>query len=282
MFVAMGADDDDEGIVIDINEMCDDSCNQSADCRKDHLCPGTQKGCCDARRAKRGTPHRVVRSGFGQTAGGKRLKLCKVNNEAEHARAAPRRAANADKRAEEASVPGFDVKAVALQEIAKAKAAYERALARFGHKRIDVYVFGASTGSKGFSLEEEAVSTIFKKINNNKPILRSSKWSSKKPDMCLIPNDERFSINDEDHVFLLADGDWRGQSGKELAHRIEKALHIFGEQHAEKAGGRIKPLWRGHGKGYPQGIGPYKVGLLVIERDAAGRLPFGWKRTDRK
>ena len=40
--------------------------------------------------------------------------------------------------------------------------------------------------------------------------------------------------------------------------------------------------WRGHGKGYPQGIGPYKVGLLVIERDAAGRLPFGWKPIDGK
>ena len=55
-----------------------------------------------------------------------------------------------------------------------------------------------------------------------------------------------------------------------------------GEQHAAASGGRIKTLWRGHGKGYPHGIGPYKVGLLVIERDAAGRLPFGWKRTDGK
>ena len=54
------------------------------------------------------------------------------------------------------------------------------------------------------------------------------------------------------------------------------------EQHAAPTSGRIKPLWRGHGKGYPKGIGPYKIGLLVIERDAAGRLPFGWKRTDRK
>ena len=35
-------------------------------------------------------------------------------------------------------------------------------------------------------------------------------------------------------------------------------------------------------KAYPYKIGPYKIGLLVIERDAAGRLPFGWKRTDRK
>ena len=66
MFDAMGADDDDEDIVIvdqgDINEMCDDSCNQSADCRKDHWCPGTVQGCCDARRVKQGTPHRVART----------------------------------------------------------------------------------------------------------------------------------------------------------------------------------------------------------------------------
>ena len=193
--------------------------------------------------------------------------------------------ANADKRAEEASMPSFNVKDVAPQEIAKAKTLYELALARFGTKYIDVYVFGASTGSgKAFSLESEAVSTIFKATGTNKPILRSSEWSSKGKDMymCLIPDDERFSINDPGHVLLLADGNWRGDSGRELAHRIEKELHIFGEQHAAKAGGRIKPLWRGHGCGYPQGIGPYKIGLLVIERDAAGRLPFGWKRTDRK
>ena len=275
MFDAMAAEDDVEDIVID--ELCDGSCKQSADCRKDHMCLGVEKGCCDARGVKRGTPHRVPRSGFGETAGGKRLKHCKVANAAAHARAAPVRKANADKRAEEASMPGVDVKAVAPQEIAKAKAAYERALARFGHKRIDVYVFGASTGSKGFSLEEEAVSTIFKKINNNKPILRSSKWSSKKPDLCLIPDDERFSINDSDHVFLLADGNWRGDSGRELAHRIEKELHIFGEQHAAKAGGRIKPLWRAHGKGYPQGIGSYKVGLLVIERPPLRLEAHGWQ-----
>ena len=55
----------------------------------------------------------------------------------------------------------------------------------------------------------------------------------------------------------------RGVSGKELSHQIEKALHIFGEQHAAASGGRIKPLWRGHGKGYPKGMRPYKVGLCI-------------------
>jgi len=88
-------------------------------------------------------------------------------------------------------------------------------------------------------------------------------------------------FSNSNHVFELADAG-RGESGKELSHRIEKALHIYGEQHAAQAGDRIKPLWRGHGKGYPKGRGPYKIGLLVIERDAAGRLPFGWKRTDGK
>ena len=284
MFAAMGADDDDEGIEIDdqgdINELCGGSCKQSADCRKDHWCPG--KHCYQVLCNRACVPHRAARSAFGQHKNGKRQKGCSAGNTAAHAKQEPVRQANADKRAEEASFPGFNVMAVAPQEIAKAKAAYEDALARFGHKHIDVYVFGASTGSgPAFSLKNEAVSTIFI-ATNNKPILRSSKCSSEKPDMCLIPNDERFSINDPDHVFLMADGNWRGDSGKELAHRIEKALHIFGEQHAAKAGGRITPLWRAHGKGYPQGIGQYKVGLLVIERDAARRLPFGWKRTDGK
>ena len=278
------SDDDDERIVIDdkgdINELCDGSCKQSADCRKDHSCLGNH--CFKVRGCARGTPHRAARSAFGQHQNGKRHKGCSAGNAAAHASQEPVRQANADKRAEEASFPGFNVKTIAPQEIAKAEAAYERALTRFGHKYIDVYVFGASTGSKGYSLEEEAVHTIFVANGQNKPILRSSQWSSKKPDMCVIPNAERFSINDSDHVFLLADGDWRGDSGKELAHSIEKALHIFGEQHAAKAGGRITPLWRHHGKGYPQGIGPYQVGLLVIERDAARRLPFGWKRSDGK
>ena len=105
--------------------------------------------------------------------------------------------------------------------------------------------------------------------------------SAKGSDECLVSSAERCSINDSDHVFEMADAG-RGASGAELSHLIEKALHIFGEQHAAATGGRIKPLWRGHGKGCPQGIGPYKVGLLVIERDAAGRLPFGWKRIDGK
>ena len=278
------SDDDDERIVIDdkgdINELCDGSCKQSADCRKDHSCLGNH--CFKVRGCARGTPHRAARSAFGQHQNGKRQKGCSAGNAAAHASQEPVRQANADKRAEEASFSGFNVKTIAPQEIAKAEAAYERALARFGHKYIDVYVFGASTGSKGYSLEKEACHTIFAANGDNKPILRSSQWSPKKPDMCVIPNDERFSINDSDHVFLLADGNWRGDSGKELAHSIEKALHIFGEQHAAKAGGRITPLWRAHGKGYPHGFGPYKVGLLVIERDAARRLPFGWKRSDGK
>jgi hypothetical protein len=281
MFDTMGAADDDEGIVIDdkgdINELCDGSCKQSADCRKDHWCKGSN---CSGRASR--TPHRAARSAFGQHQNGKRQRGCLAGNAASHAKQEPVRQANADKRAEEASFSGFNVKALATQEIAKAKVAYERTLARFGHKDIDVYVFGASTGSKGYSLEEEAVHTIFAANGHNKPILRSSQWSSKKPDMCVIPKDERFSINDSDHVFLLADGNWRGDSGRELAHRIEKALHIFGEQHAAKAGGRITPLWRAHGAGYPKGTGPYKVGLLVIERDAERCLPFGWKRSDGK
>ena len=285
MFDAMAAPDDEEGIVIndqgDINELCDGSCKQSADCPKDHWCPGTSK-CFKVRRVKCGTAHRVARSGFGTTAGGKRHKHCKVANAEMHAQQEPIRKANADKRAEEASVLGFDVNAVAPQEIAKATAEYERALAGFGHKPIDVYVFEASTGSgERFSLKNEAVSSIFIETNTNKPILRTAEWSAKKPAKCLVPDHERFSINDSDHVFELADAG-RGKSGKELSHRIEKALHIYGEQHAAPTRGHIKPLWRGHGKGYPKGRGPHKIGLLVIERDAAGRLPFGWVRTDGK
>ena len=253
------SDDDDERIVIDdkgdINELCDGSCKQSADCRKDHSCLGNH--CFKVRGCRRGTPHRAARSAFGQHQNGKRHKTCSAGNAASRAEQEPIRQANADKRAEEASFSGFNVKTIAPQEIAKAEAAYERALARFGHKYIDVYVFGASTGSgKAFSLESEAVSTIFKATGTNKPILRSSEWSSKGKDMCLIPDDERFSINDPGHVLLLADGNWRGDSGRELAHRIEKELHIFGEQHAAMAGGRIEPLWRGHGKGVPPGHRP--------------------------
>ena len=66
MFAAMGADDDEEGIEIDdqgdINELCDGSCGQSADCRKDHWCPG--KHCAKARGVRRDVRHRVPRSGF--------------------------------------------------------------------------------------------------------------------------------------------------------------------------------------------------------------------------
>ena len=271
----------------DVNELCDGACMQSAECRLDHMCSGND--CSKVRGVRHGVPHRVPRSGFGATAGGTRHKGCMQSNNAAKAKpgygeskaksAADKRA---DKRTEEAMHPPFDVIAVAPQEIASATAAYERTLTRFVSQPIDVYVFGASTGSgERFSLKNESVSSIFLKTNTNKPILRSSKWSAKGSGECLVPSTERFSINNSDHVFEMADAG-RGISGKELSHQIEKALHIFGEQHAAASGGRIKPLWRGHGKGYPKGLGPYKVGLLVIERDAAGRLPFGWKRTDGK
>ena len=272
------------------NELCHGLCMQSAECRLDHMCQGPH--CFMVRGARKGVPHRVPRSGFGATAGGKRHKGCMQGNNAAKARPsygkgraennarnnAKNQAKGAEKRAEEASIPSFDVIAVESQEIAGATAAYKRALDGFVSQRVDVYAFVASTGSgERYSLKNESVSSIFR--CNGNPILRSSKWSAKGSDDCLIPDAERFSINNSDHVFEMADAG-RGASGKELAHRIEKALHIFGEQHAAASGGRIKPLWRGRGKGYPQGIGPYKVGLLVIERNAAGCLPFGWKRTD--
>ena len=263
----------------DQEELCDDSCMQRAECRKDHICPGSH---C------RKNPHRVPRSGFGQTAGGKRHKGCKLGNEAAKAKPTYKgsleasAAENARKRAEDSAIEGFDVIAAAPQAIALAKAAYTRSISRFDSQFIDVYVFGASTGSgERHSLKNESVSTIFIKTNTNNPILRTSKWSAKGSSECLVPTTERRSINDSDHVFEMAIAG-HGDSGKELSHRIEKELHIFGEQHAAASGGRIKTLWRGHGKGYPQGIGPYKVGLLVIERDAAGRLPFDWKRIDGK
>ena len=255
---------------------CFDASCSATECPHQHQC----------RRCR----HWLLPSAFG-TKSAARKAMCvtcsakmKVDNAINNAKwtainNAKSQAENAKKRAEEASFLGFNVTAAAPPMIASAKDAYKQALARFDGKYIDVYAFVASTGSGDrYSLKNESINTIFSAKN---PILRSSKWSAKGSGECLVPHAERFSINNSDHVFEMANAG-RGVSGKELAHRIEKALHIFGEQHAAASGGRIKPLWRGHGKGYPKGIGPYKVGLLVIERDAAGRLPFGWKRTDGK
>ena len=88
MFAAMGADDDDEGIEIDdqgdINELCDGSCKQSADCRKDHWCPG--KHCYKVLGNRANVPHRAARSAFGQHKNGKRQKSCSAGNTAAHAK----------------------------------------------------------------------------------------------------------------------------------------------------------------------------------------------------
>ena len=100
------------------NELCDGSCMQSATCRLDHMCPGRE--CAKVRGVRKGVPHRVPRSGFGETLGCKRHKNCMQGNEA--AKAKPEygesRKRAADKRAEEAMHPPFDVTAVAPQEIA--------------------------------------------------------------------------------------------------------------------------------------------------------------------
>ena len=58
-------------------------------------------------------------------------------------------------------------------------------------------------------------------------------------------------------------------------------MQLYGEQITASSDGRIKKLWRRLAAGGPKSGGLYKVGLIIIERNADDTLgPGKWVRTD--
>ena len=124
-----------------------------------------------------------------------------------------------------------------------------------------VIFYGASTGSKGFSVKEEGVNQF-------------------RPRGYKVPT----IIDAQGHVPPAAlTGAW-GPGGKSvydcgsskvISHAVEKALHEHFAPICDASDDKMPRLWRKRGAGYAQGIGPYHVCIRIMPLP----LPHGWRRS---
>ena len=123
-----------------------------------------------------------------------------------------------------------------------------------------VQIFGASTGSKGFSVKGEGVNQ-FRDRGFKPPIIDASGCAP--------------------HVSLT--GTWgpggvsvyNCGSSKVISHAVEKALQTHFTPICDASDGKMPRLWRKLGAGCPQGIGPYHVCIRIMPLP----LPHGWRRS---
>ena len=281
LFAAFGeSDEEDLGSVSGPPEEemhCPTNCTRNKRfCRKMHLCHGA-----GALYARCGGPHWAGPDAFKykQSGAGDRCLGCKGGNElnasiSEETVYKPAR----DRRRAEAAAAGTSFDTDLPQLIEDGKAIIDSAIDGFDGD-FDMYVYVASLGANAVTLCSEAVSTIFQQTNSNTPVLRTLKYDPKARfwNNGLVPRPERRAAADSSHVFELGDTGFDLQGADDL----EKAMQEYGEQIAAASDGRIKVLWRRRGAGGPKSGGPYKVGLIIIERNADGTLgPGKWVRID--
>ena len=279
-FAAFGESDEEElGIVSGPPEEqmhCPTNCNQpKRKCRKMHQCSGKQ---CSSSHT---TSHWAPTSGFKyfQGGAGNRQKGCRAGNDhcaakQEEEKYKPGR----ERRRKEADAAGTSFNTNLPEIIEVGKSIIDSATDGFDGK-FDMYIYVASMGANDVTLLSEAVSTIFTQTNSNTPVLRTPAYDPDAPfwDNGIVPRAERREAADDSHVFELGDTGFDKQGADDL----EKVMQEYGEEIAAASDGRIKVLWRKRGAGGPKSGGPYKVGLIIIERNADGTLgPGQWVRID--
>jgi len=283
LFAAFG-ENDEENLGIDSgpaeeDQHCPLNCNKPKRlCRKMHKCTGNQ---CKHRSSGAHWAHNVDFKYFQGGAGNRQLG-CSAGNIAAEKKYAEKTKPIRERRREEeeaAAAAGTIFVTNLPQVIELGETIIDDAIDGFdGH--FDMYIYVASTGARKVTLLSEAISTIFQQTNSNTPTLRTLEYD---PDAPLWDNGlvrtlaERREAADDTHVFELGDTGFDMRS----ADALETAMQEFGQQIAAASGGRIKTLWRRRGVGGPKSGGPYKVGLLIIERNADGTLgPGKWVRID--
>ena len=252
---------------------CPTNCNKpKRQCLKVHRC--LKKNCAGG-----GHWAPAVDFNYFQGGSGNRQKGCTTSNAnsaawMEEAVFKPGR----ERCRKEAAEAGISSDTDLPQKIALGKAIIDSATDGFS-RAFDIYIYVASLGANNVTLHSEAVSTIFTQTNSNTPILRTLQYDPDAPKWGngIIPHAERREAATDSHVFELGDTGFDLQGGDDL----EKAMQDYGEQVVAASGGRIKKLWRRRGAGGPKSGGPYKVGLIVIERNADSTLgPRKWVRID--
>jgi len=121
-------------------------------------------------------------------------------------------------------------------------------------------IFGASTGSEGFTIREEGEKSVLTTRGHDWPaIVYKAPAGDRRP----LSSGERRSVG---QVSLEL---YNAGNSKELSKHVETAV----QRHVDALGdNRVKKLWRVTGAGYPKGTGPYKVGVRFFPRDVDGAL----------
>jgi hypothetical protein len=144
--------------------------------------------------------------------------------------------------------PELDLSAAALLAAGTAGIAnFDVALAsaRTEHPSLAVNVFGASTGSERFSIEEEGLKSVLTTRGGDKPAIVATTAEGSRP---LTPDERRT-------VGLVGHELYNAIDSTVLSKHVERAV----QQHVDdlvKRDGTLKKLWRRTGAGGPKGIGP--------------------------
>ena len=208
----------------------------------------------------------------------KRFKTCKALSTSKSAYNTAYSAATSDRKRQKReehelkTIPELDLspeaKAVAVDT---AVAAFDRKLAKIQETRphgtlFSLNVYGASTGSEGYSIEQEGgASTLTTRGNDTPSIVAPS------------TNDRGWRVLDgPERKSLGPPGEEIFNTGfsKEMSKTVEKAVQL----HAETLP-NLKVLWRVAGAGAPKGLPPYKVGVRFVPHQANGDLPNGYFHT---
>jgi hypothetical protein len=171
-----------------------------------------------------------------------------------------------------ATYPELDLSAQAMAGAgASASAAFDAALYRARKRYIDrllsVNVYGASTGSEGYSIEQEGEKSTLTERGYSTPAIvapcsgRTRGWRA-------LNGSERRDLGPPGEQIYDA-----GHS-KETSKHVE--LHV--QRHAKQQRG-LQQLWRVDGQGGPKGLPPYCVGVRFIPHDEDGSLPHGFYHT---
>jgi hypothetical protein len=123
-----------------------------------------------------------------------------------------------------------------------------------------VNVYGASTGSDGYSIEEEGWASTLTTRGYDKPaIVAMTGPDTWRP----LKGPERRMVG------MAGQEIYDARSSKVLSKYVEKAVQQYVDN-LVKTDDTLKKLWRVTGAGAPQGIGPYKVGVRFFPTRGEG------------
>ena len=141
------------------------------------------------------------------------------------------------------------------------------ARAKFPGRVLSVNIFGASTGSIGFSIVQEGATSSLTERGYDIPATVAPS-SSLSRGWRALNGPERRSLGPPAETIYDA-----GRS-KLMSKHVEKQLQLYAMKQQA-----LQPLWRIAGQGEPKGLPPYHVGVRFFPHLEDGNLPHGFFHT---